>query len=115
MSEAPPLAPPDGEREVLLVIIATPGVEDALADWLLRRDELSGFTTQRLEGHSATHQHLSVAEQVAGRKRQVMFHLHAPYRTARALVEALRREFAGAGLHHWLMPVLGAGNLEKSG
>ena len=103
------------DQEVLLVLIATPGVEDALVDWLLARDELSGFTTQRLEGHSAAHQHLSVAEQVAGRKRQVMFHLHAPYRTARALVEALRREFAGAGLHHWLMPVLGAGNLEKSG
>ena len=102
-------------QEVLLVLIASPGVEDALVDWPLARDELSGFTTQRIEGHSAAHQHLSIAEQVAGRKRQVMFHLHAPYQTARALVGALRREFEGAGLHYWLMPVLDAGSLEKSG
>jgi hypothetical protein len=99
------------DQEVLLVLIATPGVEDALVDWLLARDELSGFTTQRLEGHSAAHQHLSIAEQVAGRKRQVMFHLHAPYGTVQVVLDAMRRDFAGAGLHYWLMPVLGAGNL----
>ena len=115
MSDATVLAGWGPDQEVLLVLIASPGVEDALVDWLLARDELSGFTTQRIEGHSAAHQHLSIAEQVAGRKRQVMFHLHAPYQTARALVGALRREFEGAGLHYWLMPVLDAGSLGNGG
>jgi len=111
MGEGRPMVAMDPGQEVLLVLIATPGMEDALVDWLLGRDEISGFTTQRLEGHSAAHQHLSIAEQVAGRKRQVMFHLHAPYGVMTALLEALRAEFAGAGLHYWLMPVLGAGTL----
>lgn len=113
MAEPQPVSGWPADAEVLLVLVASPGLEDTLVDWLLRRDELSGFTSQRLEGHSAAHQHLSLAEQVVGRKRQVMFHLHAPYATALGVLEAMRAEFAGAGLHYWLMPLLGAGSLRS--
>ncbi len=96
-------------EECLLVVIATPAVEETLVDWLLGREELSGFSSQHIDGHSRIHQHLSLAEQVAGRKKQVMFHIHTQCDTAREAVEGLKRDFAGAGLHYWLMPVLQAG------
>jgi hypothetical protein len=38
--------------------------------------------------------------------------LELPEPTARALVEAVRAEFAGSGLHYWLLPMLAAGHID---
>jgi hypothetical protein len=38
-----------------------------------------------------------------------MFQVHAPRDEVRELVERLREDFRGAGLHYWIMPVIEAG------
>ncbi len=98
-------------NECLLVIIATPAVEETLVDWLLERPELTGFSSQRIDGHGARLSALSLAEQVAGRQRKVMFHAHTDCRAVEALVEALKEGFRGAGLHYWVMPLMAAGQI----
>ena len=95
-------------EQCLLVLIAPPGVEEALVDFLLAQEHVSGFSAQKVDG-SPAHGRLTLAEQVTGRKRQVMFQVHAPRDEVRELVERLREDFRGAGLHYWVMPVIEAG------
>ena len=97
--------------ECVLVIISTPAVEESLVDWLLTCEGVSGFSTVSSSGHSTAHQHLSLAEQVTGRKRQVMFHVHTDVEVAQRVVEGLRQDFRGAGLHYWMVPALEAGHI----
>lgn len=99
-------------QECLLVLIVTPQIENAMVDWLLDRDDVAGFTGITASGHGASVHSLSVAEQVAGRQRQVMFQLHLPQSVAEALIEAVRADFGGSGIHYWLMPLLASGHLQ---
>lgn len=97
---------------VLLILIAPPELEESLVDWLLAREEISGFTGQPAYGHSRSHGGFSLVEQVTGRQRRVMYQVQTDEPTARSLLEALRRDLAGAGLRYWLAPLLEAGPLD---
>lgn len=95
-------------EQELLVLIAPPGLEETLVDFLLAQEDFRGFSLQRIEGSPAFGR-LTLAEQVTGRKQQVMFHLHAPREAVEALLGRLGRELRGAGLHYWVLPVREAG------
>ena len=95
-------------EQCLLVLIAPPGLDEPLVDFLLAQEHFSGFSAQKVDG-SPAHGRLTLAEQVTGRKRQVMFHVHAPREEVHGLVEQLKEGFKGAGLHYWIMPVIEAG------
>ncbi len=92
----------------LFVLVAPPQMEEALVDFLLEQEGFSGFSLQKIEG-SPAHGVLTLAEQVTGRKRQVMFQVHAGCSQARALVTQLGETFRGAGLHYWIAPLIEAG------
>lgn len=98
-------------NECLLVLIVTPSVEHTLVEWLLERDDVSGFTSMPISGHGTSMHSLSVAEQVAGRRRQVMFSMHVPEAVAHDVIAAARHSFGGSGLHYWVLPVLAAGHI----
>lgn len=98
--------------DCLLHLICSPKVEDSLAEWLLGRAEVPGFTSLPIAGHGSSEQSMSLAEQVAGRSRRVMFLLELPEPTARALLEAVQADFSGSGLHYWLLPMLAAGHID---
>lgn len=98
-------------NECLLVLIVTPSVENALVEWLLQRTDIAGFTSMPISGHGASVHSLSTAEQVAGRRRQVMFSMHLPEAAAREIVTAVRQQFGGSGMHYWMLPVLTAGHI----
>jgi hypothetical protein len=99
-------------QECLLVIVTTPALEESLVDWLLARDELSGFSSTRIDGHGSRQTELSLAEQVMGRQRKVMFHVHTDCTAVTQLLGLLRTDFAGAGLHYWVMPLIEAGKID---
>jgi hypothetical protein len=92
----------------LLVLIAPPQLEEPLVDFLLEQEAFSGFSLLKIDG-SPAHGSLTLAEQVTGRKRQVMFQVHAAHADALALVGKLRQDFRGAGLHYWIAPLVEAG------
>ena len=98
--------------DCLLHLICSPKVEDNLAEWLLERAEVPGFTSLPIAGHGSSEHSMSLAEQVAGRSRRVMFLLEIPEPAARALIAAVRADFSGSGLHYWLLPMLAAGHID---
>lgn len=97
---------------VLLNLVAAPAVEDAIADWLLACPDLAGFTSLPVAGHGSSVHSMTLAEQVAGRRQEVLFQCYVPAGLAERLIRGLRADFAGSGLHYWLVPVLAAGHLE---
>jgi len=98
--------------DCLLNLIVPPQVEDALAEWLLERADVPGFSSAPVSGHGSSEQSMTLAEQVAGRSRRVMFFLHLPRTEAERLLAALRQAFQGSGLHYWLVPVLDFGHID---
>jgi hypothetical protein len=95
----------------LVNIAASPAIEETLVDWLLEFDGQAGFTSYPVDGHSSRAQGLTLAEQVAGRKRQLHFQVHLPEADLPVFLDRLKRDFAGAGLHYWVSPVIEAGHL----
>lgn len=96
----------------LLNLVVTPEVEDAVTDWLLDREEVSGFSSHPIAGHGSSEHAMTLAEQVAGRRRQVLFQLHLPVADARALLADIRAGFRGSGMHFWLTPLLDSGHVD---
>lgn len=95
----------------LITLVAAPGLEETLVDWLLAHESSYGFTGDTVNGHSSQQQGLKLEEQVAGRRRQVRFDMHVPQVELAALLERLKLDFAGTGLHYWIVPVVESGRL----
>jgi hypothetical protein len=97
--------------QTLLMLTTLPAIEGPLVDWLLARADVPGFTTVAVHGHGTAHHKLSLAEQVEGRQRRIMFEIQLPAATVNRLIEDLQRDFAGSPVHYWVVPVLAAGHL----
>ena len=95
-------------NECLLTLIATPELEERLVDWLLEAGHL-GFTTAPCHGHGVHQEHLSTAEQVAGRQKRVAFWLQLSENEAELLIVGLGESFGSTGLHFWITPAVRAG------
>jgi len=96
----------------LLNLVVSPEVEDAVTDWLLDQPSVSGFTSHPIAGHGSSEHSMSLAEQVAGRRRQVLFKLHLSCAEGKNVLAAIKQEFRGSGMHYWMIPVLESGHLE---
>ncbi|MGD8932984.1 MAG: DUF3240 family protein [Chromatiales bacterium] len=100
------------EPDVLLSLVISPEIEDAMVDWLLQQEQISGFTSLQVSGHGASPHSMSISEQVAGRRRQVMFQTHLSEVDAVAVIMGLEENFAGSGMHYWSTPLLTSGHLD---
>lgn len=96
----------------LLNLVVTPEVEDAVTDWLLEREEVAGFSSHLIAGHGSSERSMSLAEQVAGKRRQILFQLHLSSADAQVLLIAIKGAFGGSGMHFWVLPVLDSGHLD---
>lgn len=95
----------------VLILFASPALEETLVDWLLENDSIRGFSTMHGFGHGSRPSAMSLLEQVAGRQRRIEFKIEMPHQDALRLIEDVRKKFSGAGLHYMLMPVHEAGPL----
>ena len=98
--------------QCLLNLIVAPGIEDAVTEWLLEREDVPGFTSLPISGHGSSEQSMSLAEQVTGRSKRVLFLIQLGREDAERLLSELSRDFGGSGLHFWMTPVLRAGHLD---
>lgn len=96
----------------LVSLVVTPEVEAPVTDWLLARENVRGFTSFPIAGHGTSIHSMSLAEQVAGKRRQIMFQLHLPIADGMSLIAAIKSAFSGSGMHYWLSPVLEAGHMD---
>jgi len=100
------------ESPVLLTLVLSPEVEERVVDWLLARDRIDGFSARVGHGHGGAHRELSGAEQVAGRQARRFIEIQTALADARTLVNDLRSDFGGAGLHYWISPLIEGGPLD---
>ncbi len=98
-------------KRLLLTLIAPVGLEEPLVDWLLEHASGRGFCSGPVNGHSASHESLTVAEQVSGRQRQIRFEIHAPEEEVCLMVQRLKRDFAGSNMHYWSTSLVESGNI----
>jgi len=98
-------------QQALLSIVVSPSLEDGLVDWLLARDEVTGFTSFPISGHGSSIHSMSLAEQVSGSRRKILFQTHLPQPQALQLIERLKDDFGNCGIHYWLIPLLAGGHL----
>lgn len=93
-------------KNYLLTLIADPPLEEPLVDWLLQHEAHYGFTSSQINGHSRDHGDLTLAEQVAGRKRQIRYQMCVDQHQLDRLCRRLHKDFAGAGIRYWAVPVI---------
>lgn len=98
--------------KVLLSLVVSPLIEDAVVDLLLEHDTVSGFTSYPINGHGASIHSLSPAEQVSGRQRQILFQSYVTQAAVEALLSQLQTTFSGSGIHYWITPLMAAGRIE---
>lgn len=98
-------------KDYMLILVSVPELEEDIVDWLLERQEISGFTSNPIHGQSHEQRKLTIIEQVIGRQRRVMFHIHLKPDTLTPVLESLRKEFSGTGLDYWVIPVIESGRL----
>ena len=96
----------------LLNLVVAPEVEDSITDWLLEHVSVSGFSSHPIAGHGSSEHSMTLAEQVAGHRRQILFQLHLPCTDAHAMLEAIKADFHGSGMHYWLLPILASGHMD---
>jgi len=96
----------------LLTLIAAPSLEDALVDWLLVQDDISGFSSSSIDGHGSRESGMSLMEQVTGRQKRVQFLIHTDITVAERLIEKLKTQFLGAQLHYYVTPIIMYGAIE---
>lgn len=101
------------ETQVMLTVIVPFELEEAVADALLARPDLSaGFTTSDVEGHGSSIKLVEAAELVCGHvRRKRLETLCVSQARAEAVLALLHQQFAGANLFYWIMPVLASGRL----
>lgn len=97
---------------MLLTLIARPAAEERVVDWLLDREDLTGFTSEKAYGHSREHGGFDLVEQVTGRQRRALFRVQLSAEEAESLIAAMREELKGASLRYWLTPIHDAGVIE---
>lgn len=101
-------------KQVLVVFTSPPALESQVIDWLLSREGDIGFTSSVVHGHSASYDHLSIAEQVIGRQRRQQFQILLQHSLLDEFLEYLAADFSGADLQYWVVPVLAGARLNDS-
>ncbi len=95
----------------LVTLTAPPAIEEALVDWLLQSTTHMGFSSYPVNGHSSRTDGLSLAEQVAGRKKQIRFQMHIATGEVSGFISNLKQDFAGTGIHYWITAISEMGHI----
>jgi hypothetical protein len=101
------------DERVAVTLNVLPAFEERVIDWLIDRDDVSGFTTYSAFGHSARHHELTAAEQVSGRQRRVEIRVELRVPVLEGFLAALAARFGGTDLYYYVVPVLRSGHLRR--
>lgn len=96
--------------DTLLVLNVSPQFEEDLVDYLLQADGVSGFTVQTVYGHGPEGR-MTLAEQVAGRRKRVQASIVLPQDAVAGLLAGLR-SVGGRDIVWWQQPVSASGRID---
>ena len=98
--------------ELCLTLLCPPAIEEKLLDLLLMSPNIATvFTSTPTAAHGLANENLDQTEQVLGRARATAVQVILAASAKATLLEAIRRQFAGAGLRYWVTPVVEAGEI----
>lgn len=97
--------------ELCLTLLCPPAVEEKLLDLLLMSPHTMVFTSTPTAAHGLAVGNLSQTEQVLGRALATQIQVIFAAADKATLLEAIREQFAGAGLRYWVTPVVEAGEI----
>ena len=97
--------------ELCLTLLCPPAIEEKLLDLLLLSTNATVFTSTATAAHGLAHGNLDQTEQVLGRARATEIQVIFATTEKTTLLEALRQQFAGAGLRYWVTLVVEAGEI----
>jgi Protein of unknown function (DUF3240) len=99
------------KQEYLLTINVPFSLEEAIVDCLLTFESEHGFSAFPVNAHDHKNIGLSLAEQVSGRQKKIRFQMYVPEQHLQELINKLKKNFSGAGIHYWVMPVIEYGKI----
>jgi len=97
--------------ELCLTLLCPPAIEEKLLDLLLMLPTVTFTTSRATAAHGLAHETLDQTEQVLGRARATEVQVIFSAVDKDALLEAIRQQFAGAGLRYWVTTVIEAGEI----
>lgn len=97
--------------ELCLSLLCPAKLEEKLLDSLLVFPDISLFTSTPTAAHGMSHECMNASEQVMGRSFVTLVQVLLPVQARAALLSCLQEQFAGAGLHYWISPVMEAGEI----
>ena len=97
--------------ELCLTLLCSPAVEETLLDFLLMSPNTTVFTSSTIAAHGVDHKNLDQMERVLGKARATQIQVIVGSGDKEALLSAIRKQFAGAGLRYWVMPIVEAGDI----
>ena len=97
--------------EFLLTLNVPPSLEEPIVDCLLTFEAEHGFSSLPVNAHDHKNEGMSLAEQVTGRQRKIRFQMYVDADDMNDLIDRLRKDFSGAGIQYWVIPVIDKGVL----
>ncbi len=98
-------------NEYQVTITVSPSLEEIMVDWLLGFGTDHDFVSFPVDSHSSNHEGLSLAEQVAGRKKRLRFQIAIGSGELAAFLDRLKQDFQGSGIHYRVVPFVESGHL----
>lgn len=96
-------------EEFLITLNVPPSLEESLVDCLLTFEADHGFSSLAINAHDHKNEGLSLAEQVTGRQQKIRFQMTVEKQDLSHLIDRLKTDFSGAGIHYWVLPVIDKG------
>ena len=96
-------------QQYLVTLNVPPDLEEAIVDFLLVLEDENGFSSYAVNSHHHINEGLSIAEQVTGRQNRIRFQLYVADDELQNLLNKLQKQFKGAGIHYWVLPVIANG------
>ncbi len=93
----------------LLVLNTSPVLEEALVDYLLLQEQVTGFSSHAVYGHGQ-HTGLTVAEQVTGKRKRMQYEMVVKRADVPTILAALASE-VGRDIVYWEQPVSSYGRV----
>jgi len=98
-------------EDYLITINVPPSLEEAVVDFLLTIENAQGFSSFPISAHDHRIQDLSLAEQVSGRQKKIRFQMYVDKTIISTVINRLKTDFSGTGLHYWIVPILEHGKI----
>lgn len=97
--------------ELCLTLVCPPAIEEKLLDLLLLSPEVTFFTSTVTAAHGMAHENMDQTEQVLGRANATQIQVLIAAANKSPLLDAIRWEFAGAGVRYWVTTAAEAGEI----